>query len=444
LFIGYHGDVTTQTLVLKEGNARPLTPAPTVAVLTIGCKLNQAESESLALELTAAGCHVTDRIGAADAFIINSCAVTHVAERKSRHLVRLARRLSPQARIVVSGCYAESDKANVLRELGADVVLGNDEKTRAARLLREADFSREVSIGSRLRTRSFVKIQSGCNDVCAFCIVPQTRGRERSVPMSEVLDCVARAEADGVHEVVLTGTQLGAYGRDQDEGVDLTGLLERLLQRTSIPRIRLSSVQPQDITPRLLELWGDGRVCRHFHLALQSGSDEVLARMRRRYTTGQFGEALDMVRTRLLDVAITTDVLVGFPGETEAAFAATERFCREAGFAAMHVFPFSARPGTLAGKMPDQVKAATKRARVQAMLAAGEELRDSFLRRFEGTVADVLFERPTRGNDWEGLTDNYIRVVVSSDEALDNRITAVRLGRRERNDLRGRLVTEMS
>ena len=291
-----------------------------------------------------------------------------------------------------------------------------------------------------------MKVQEGCNDVCAFCVVPQTRGRERSVPADGILRDVECAEAGGVTEVVLTGTQLGAYGRDRDEGGSLFALLELVLRETSIPRIRLSSVQPQDVTPALLDLWSDRRLCRHFHIALQSGSDAVLARMRRRYTAREFAEALNAIRRRLPDVAITTDMLVGFPGETDQDFAATRRFCREAGFAALHVFPFSARPGTLAAKMPDQVSAAMKRARVQEMLAVGEELRGCFLARFQGSVADVLFEQRVRDNMWEGLTGNYIRVVAPSEESLENHIVAVRLDRRQGSGFRGELrpATETS
>jgi len=432
-------------VIAREGAARRLpSPAQSVAILTIGCKLNQAESEAMTLELAAAGCRVTDRAVPADAVIINTCAVTHVAERKARHLVRLARRLSPQARIIVTGCYAEAVRPAVLSELGADLVLGNADKQQATMVLLQNAISRdETGASGRLRTRSFVKIQEGCNDVCAFCVVPQTRGRERSVPAAEILRAVRRAEADGVKEVVLTGTQLGAYGRGREEGGSLVALIERVLRETSIPRVRLSSVQPQDVTPALLDLWSDQRLCRHFHIALQSGSDAVLARMRRRYTAREFADAVDVIRRRFPDVAITTDVLAGLPGETDEDFAATQRFCGEAAFAALHVFPFSARPGTLAARMPDQVSAATKRERVQEMLALGEELRGRFLARFQGSVAGVLFEQRVRDNAWEGLTGNYIRVVAPGEEPLENCIEAVRLDRREDSGFRGELQPAM-
>jgi len=435
--------VATEVVFHERIARRVSSPPLSVAVLTIGCKLNQAESEAIAGELSAAGCRVTDRAGPADAFVINTCAVTHVAERKARHLVRFARRLSPDARIIVTGCCAETAAAASLSRLGADVVLGNSEKQQAAGvLLRRITPASAPPVSGRLRTRSFVKIQEGCNDVCAFCVVPRTRGRGQSVLAVDILRTLKRAEADDVKEVVLTGTQPGGYGRDCVGGEDLAGLLRLVLYETSIPRIRLSSLQPQEMSPALLGLWEDRRLCQHFHIALQSGSDAVLARMRRRYTTGEFAAALEAIRERLPDAAVTTDVLVGFPGETDADFAATRRFCQEAGFAALHVFPFSARPGTLAAKMPDQVSAATKRARVQETLGLGEELRDRFLARFQGSVASVLWEREARGNEegaWEGLTGNYIRVLTASERPLENRLATVRLERRQGSGFRGEL-----
>ncbi|MGD0115063.1 MAG: tRNA (N(6)-L-threonylcarbamoyladenosine(37)-C(2))-methylthiotransferase MtaB [Dehalococcoidia bacterium] len=435
-----------ETVAGKRIESRSPSSPLTVALLTIGCKLNQAESEAMAGELMQAGCRLVDRAEPADAFVINSCAVTHVAERKSRHLIRLARRLSPDARIVVTGCYAAATTPDVLSALGADAVLHNHEKECASALilgdLPRPDASSNGS--ARLRTRSFIKIQEGCNDVCAFCVVPQTRGRERSVPAEQILRAVQSAEANSVKEVVLTGTQLGAYGRDASDGIDLLKMISLVLERTSVPRVRLSSVQPQDITPALLDLWDDPRLCRHFHIALQSGSDDVLTRMRRRYTTRQFAEALAAIRRKLPDAAVTTDVLVGFPGECEADFETTRRFCREAEFAALHVFPFSSRPGTLAARMPDQVRAQEKRERVQEMLALGEELRTSFLSRYEGGTVEVLFEKAVSracGRPlWEGLTGNYIRVLAPADEPLENRIVAVKLGERYRSDLLGEPV----
>ena len=278
---------------------------PTVSVLTLGCKLNQADSEAIARRLAGDGVRVTDRpVKGAEAFVINSCSVTHVADRKARHLVRMARRLSPGAEIVLTGCYAETAPDNIVEVTGADAVLPNDEKPsipdRLLERLRErgdptAGCPSPVSGG--LRTRAFVKIQEGCNELCAFCIVPYTRGREVSTAIDRVVDNVRAREADGACEVVLTGTQLGNFGRDlgwREHGP--RRLLEALLERTSIPRIRLSSLQAQDISPTLLRLWNDPRLCPHFHLPLQSGSDAVLKRMRRRYTSDEYRHAVALIR----------------------------------------------------------------------------------------------------------------------------------------------------
>jgi threonylcarbamoyladenosine tRNA methylthiotransferase MtaB len=310
---------------------------PTVAVLTLGCKLNQSDSEAIARRLTGEGVRVVDRPQkGADAFVINTCSVTHVADRKARHLVRMARRLSPEAEVVLTGCYAETAPPGIAETVGADAVLPNGDKPSIperllARLQDRGDPTAGCPTHTRdgLRTRAFVKIQEGCNELCAFCIVPYTRGREVSVPVDHVVREVQAREAEGVLEVVLTGTQLGNYGRDlgwDGQGPHL--LLQALLERTSLPRIRLSSLQAQDISVPLLDLWSDPRLCPHFHLPLQSGSDRVLSLMRRRYSADEFRRAVTLIRRRVPDVAITTDVIAGFPGETDADFQATYDLCR--------------------------------------------------------------------------------------------------------------------
>jgi threonylcarbamoyladenosine tRNA methylthiotransferase MtaB len=432
-----------------------------VCLLTLGCKLNQAESEAIARDLVAAGCRVTDRPAPADAFIINTCSVTHVADRKARHLARLARRLSPEATVILTGCYAETAGPGLAVATGADLVLGNDEKlSLAARLLGGRVMGDPPACPlSPLRTRAFVKIQEGCNDVCSFCIVPRTRGRERSVPVEQVVNAVRVREQEGVQEVVLTGTQLGAYrpahrtnGGDPTGGRGLIVLLQALLAGTAVPRLRLSSLQPQDVSPELLSLWDDGRLCRHFHIPLQSGSDAVLSRMRRRYTVDEFHRSLALIRERVPEAAITTDVIAGFPGESDADFEETCAFCRDAAFARVHVFPYSRRKGTAAALMEEQVPEAAKRARTQRLLSLAQELRAGFEGRLEGRVMTVLWEeghpgqlcRPAfrawlRGSAeagkprlqgspadsghgpagggliWEGLTDSYVRVFTHSD-----------------------------
>jgi threonylcarbamoyladenosine tRNA methylthiotransferase MtaB len=437
-------------------------PSPVVVILTLGCKLNQADSQALARELLAHGCQIIDRAAPADAVIVNACSVTHVADRKSRHLVRLARRLAPEATIVLTGCYEQdSDGHDLRRRLGADwLVAGVDKPTIAQRLLRRwqqqgrLDGSpAAVWPGDGLRTRAFVKVQEGCNEVCAFCIVPRTRGRERSVPIDDVVAQVLARQAEGAKEVVLTGTQVGNYGRNLGPARGLGDLLAALLAETAIPRLRLSSLQAQDISDDLLRLWEDSRLCRHFHLPLQSGSDRVLAAMRRRYTVDQFRRAVALIRREVPDVAVTTDVIVGFPGETDDDFQRTHGLCRELAFAAIHVFPYSRRPGTLAALAREQVPHAVKRQRLERMLELARSSADAFRARFQGQTMDVLWEEAKRPQDgrpplWRGLTDNYLRVYTSArggwasglyakngsasgqraDVDLANRLLAARLG----------------
>jgi threonylcarbamoyladenosine tRNA methylthiotransferase MtaB len=288
-----------------------------------------------------------------------------------------------------------------------------------------------------LRTRAFVKIQEGCDEVCAFCVVPRTRGRERSRTVEEVVQDVLARQGEGAQEVVLTGTQLGNYGRDlgwAEEGP--RRLLEALLERTQVPRIRLSSLQAQDISIQLLSLWRDPRLCSHFHLPLQSGSDPVLGRMRRRYTAEQFRRAVDLVREQVPDAAVTTDVIAGFPGETDGDFEATYSLCGEVGFAAIHAFPYSRRPGTAANLMGDQAPAPLRRRRVERLLALAEDSAQAFRRRYLGRVMPVLWEGRKSGW-WQGLTPNYLRVYTRADGDLTNKLLPTRLVALQDEGLRG-------
>jgi len=402
--------------------------SPVVAILTLGCKLNQADSQALARELLAHGCRVIDRPAPADAVIINACSVTHVADRKSRHLVRLARRLAPEATIVLTGCYEQNGSGGDLgQRLGADWLVANADKPAIAqRLLRQWQAQGRLDAGPTafqpgggLRTRAFVKVQEGCNEVCAFCIVPRTRGRETSVPIGDVVAQVLARQAEGAKEVVLTGTQVGNYGRDLDLTQGLKDLLAALLAESTIPRLRLSSLQAQDISEDLLHLWQNRRLCRHFHLPLQSGSDRILAAMRRRYTVDQFRRAVALIRREVPDVAITTDVIVGFPGEGDEDFQRTHDLCQELAFAAIHVFPYSRRPGTAAALAKEQVPHTVKRRRLERMLNLARTSADAFRAHFQGRTMDVLWEEAKTRHDgqpplWRGLTDNYLRVYTSA------------------------------
>ncbi len=416
---------------------------PTAAIETHGCKLNQADSSILASEFAQAGFKIVDQHEPADVYLLNSCTVTHIADRKARHALRAARRRNPNAVVVATGCYAQRSP-EVLRGLGdVDLVVGNVEKATIVRQVvrwrGEEPVPHPFGADSRggspkvRRARAMIKVQEGCNQVCAYCIVPRVRGRERSVAPEEIIRRIADYVAQGCKEVVLTGTQLGSYGYDL-LNINLTGLIERVLSESDVLRLRVSSLQPQEIDAGLLWLWSDSRLSPHFHLPLQSGSDAVLERMRRRYTARQYVGAVDMIRAAAPDVSITTDVIVGFPGETDRHFEETCRLCDEVGFAAMHVFPYSVRPGTSAAHFGEMVDPETKHRRVQELLSLSRRHSDAFRERYLGTTRPVLWEarKKAMGPDvWAGLTDNYIRVLGHSRKPLTNEVTLARLRRQE-------------
>ena len=408
---------------------------PRVAIETHGCKLNQADSGSLATEFADAGFEVVGEDTPVDVYVVNSCTVTHVADSKARRALRSARRRHPNATIVATGCYAQRSP-ETLRQLNeVDLVVGNTEKATLVRHVIDwvgddivpcatGDDVQAIS-PSAARTRAMIKIQEGCNQVCAYCIVPKVRGRERSIPPDEIVGKIDEYTNRGYKEVVLTGTQLGSYGFDL-EGIDLTGLIRYVLDRCNMARLRVSSLQAHEIDERLLAPWSDDRLAPHFHLPLQSGSDAVLKRMRRRYDSRQFLNAVDDIRRAIPDAAITTDVIAGFPGETESDFEVTYHLCREVGFASMHVFPYSSRPGTSAAHFRDDVPPQVKSERVGRLIALSKGQETDYRARFVGSARRVLWESCKAGK-WVGLTDNYIRVTARSDRELANEITWARI-----------------
>jgi len=414
-----------------------------VAFDTLGCKLNQAETESLARQLAAAGYEIADSVAEADVYILNTCTVTHIADRKSRNLLRQAHRQNGRARLVAIGCYAERSPQELSRIEGVDLVLGNDRKAQLLERLPELGCPASSSFAGQVvpdygRNRSFIKIQDGCHNFCCYCIVPLVRGRVQSVPVEKVIAEVRNRVADGVKEAVLTGTEIGAYHSD---GVNLAGLLRRVLAETGVVRLRLSSLQPQEITTELLELGKDVRLCPHFHLSLQSGSDSVLGRMKRRYTSADYRRAVASIRKAVPDAAITTDVIAGFPGETEAEFEESYDFCRQTGFARIHVFPYSRRPGTEAAKMPNQVGDGLKRERAQKMLALAEESAREFRQRFLGRTMPVLWEKKS-GGVWSGYTGNYIKVYTRRNDDLANQLRPVKLESIYKDGVWGKINTK--
>jgi len=405
---------------------------PRVALDTVGCKLNQAETQHLAQQFVQAGYRLVSAGDEADVYILNTCTVTHVADGKCRHRLRLAHRRNPKGVVVAIGCYAERAGSELARIKGVDLVLGNSEKSNLPRLLEESGRLNRPGFGQggsaiahpNFRTRAFIKVYDGCNSFCSYCIVPLVRGREKSIPIDHIVGEVKHRVSQGYKEVVLTGTKIGSYDYN---GVNLVKLLQHILTETNVERLRLSSLQTKEISPELVGLWRNARLCRHFHLSLQSGSDGVLRRMKRGYTVGGYLEAVALIRDMVPGVAITTDIIVGFPGETEAEFRESYELCRRMGFARIHVFPYSPRCGTQAARMPDQVGDRVKRERSQRMLALARESAQNFKQGFLGETMTVLWGKRSGDSTWTGLTDNYIRVYTKSSEDLTNKLLPVAL-----------------
>ncbi|MBM3945377.1 MAG: tRNA (N(6)-L-threonylcarbamoyladenosine(37)-C(2))-methylthiotransferase MtaB [SAR202 cluster bacterium] len=415
-------------------------PTPSVAIETLGCKLNQADSLALAREFQALGYRLADAGESADVFVLNTCTVTHIADRKARRMLRTARRANPDATIVATGCYAQRSPADLRKLTEVDIVAGNVDKPTLARsiVLRREDSLVPCAVGddatltrpATLRTRAMVKIQEGCDQVCTYCIVPKVRGRERSISPDTLLAQVQGYAAEGYKEAVLTGTQLGSYGFDLGD-IDLADLVARILDETDIARLRLSSLQPQEMTDELLRLWDNPRLCPHFHMPLQSGSDAVLRQMRRRYTAREYAGSVAKIRRAVPDASVTTDAICGFPGETDAMFEETLSLCREVGFADLHVFPYSKRPGTSAAYFDGHIGAAVKSGRVTKLMALAAEQSAAFRDGLVGAVRPVLWENSRIVGEAHGLTDNYVRVACETPMELRNRITQTRLvGRR--------------
>lgn len=409
-----------------------------VVFFTLGCKLNQAESEALMRTLAGQGYQVVAGAGEADILVVNTCTVTATADAKGRHLLRRLHREHPPAWLVVTGCYAGRDPRRLAGMAGVSLVVPQAEKERLPELLREGLGGPRGSEKERplpLRRRALVKVQDGCSLGCTYCIVPRVRGKGWCRPPGEVVAEVDQRVAEGYQEVVLTGTQVGGY---RWNGADLADLLAAVLA-TGVARLRLTSLQPQDLSPRLLGLWQDPRLCPHFHFPLQSGSDRVLRAMGRRYLAADFRRAVARVREAVPAAAITTDVMVGFPGEEEADFQETLALCRELGLARIHAFPFSPRPGTPAAALAP-VKEPLKRARLGRLLALAQESQRHYRAAFLGQALPVLWEQPVGQGTWTGLTANYLRAFTRSGEDLGGRILPARLIGEAGEGLWGELV----
>lgn len=419
----------------------------TVAVLTLGCKVNQFESAALLAGFREQGCEIAATAGQADVVVVNTCAVTARASQQSRQLVRKAARENPAARIIVTGCQAEAGAAE-LRSLipGRKLtVLGNAAKHLAvqAALSDEHDGQTllpEIGKAESIcplplvrrfsgRTRSYLRIQDGCNNFCAYCIVPHTRGRSRSLPLPDVLRQAAIFAEEGCKEIIITGINVGKYGLDLREGMDICSLLERICLEFPHIRIRLSSVEPAEVSDRLLELMTkQANFMPHLHIPLQSGDSGVLARMNRRYTAATFAEAVEKIHAALPCAAIGCDILAGFPGEDKQAADRSLALLESLPLAYLHVFPYSARPGTAAAAFSEQVPAAVKEERTAQLQALDRRKREDFIRRHLGTTQRVLAERKDkRSGLLKGFSENYIPVRCEGAASLAGQVISVRL-----------------
>lgn len=405
-----------------------------IAFYTLGCKVNQADTASMENLFLRSGHQLVSFDGEADVYIINTCVVTNTGQRKSRQTIHRAIRKNPNALIVVTGCYPQTAAEEVKAIAGVDMIIGNQDRAQIVQLVEERLAHRqtdtldavhkltastafeEMAAGDITdKTRAFLKIQEGCNQFCTYCIIPYARGPLRSRSLESICTETQRLISAGFKEIVLIGIHLGCYGKENPDGPTLYDAVKTVLEVPGVQRLRLGSLESVEVEPRLLTLMQeDARFCRHLHLPLQSGCDKTLQAMHRPYTTAKFKTLLADIKTKVPDIAITTDVIAGFPGETEADFETTCKFAESCGFSKMHIFPFSARKGTPAEKFAGAVTEAVKKERADILGRIDETMHKAFLQAMVGQTAEVLFEQPAGEDYFEGLTGNYQRVFVKS------------------------------
>lgn len=405
-----------------------------IAFYTLGCKVNQADTASMENLFLRSGHQLVSFDGEADVYIINTCVVTNTGQRKSRQTIHRAIRKNPNALIVVTGCYPQTAAEEVKAIAGVDMIIGNQDRAQIVQLVEERLAHRqtdtldavhkltastafeEMAAGDITdKTRAFLKIQEGCNQFCTYCIIPYARGPLRSRSLESIRTETQRLISAGFKEIVLIGIHLGCYGKENPDGPTLYDAVKTVLDVPGVQRLRLGSLESVEVEPRLLTLMQeDARFCRHLHLPLQSGCDKTLQAMHRPYTTAKFKTFLADIKTKVPDIAITTDVIAGFPGETEADFETTCKFAESCGFSKMHIFPFSARKGTPAEKFAGAVTEAVKKERADILGRIDGTMHKTFLQAMVGQTAEVLFEQPAGEDYFEGLTGNYQRVFVKS------------------------------
>lgn len=418
------------------------------ALHNLGCKVNAYETEAMQHLLEEAGYEIVPFTQKADVYVINTCSVTNMADRKSRQMLHKAKKNNPDSIVVAAGCYVQTSEKEVLNDLSVDIVIGNDRKHDLVRLLEEYsldsvndtvddindgkhDFEELFIDQTKEHTRAFIKVQDGCNQFCSYCIIPYARGRVRSRRFENVIAEVERLAANGFKEVVLTGIHLSSYGVDFEEATGLLELLQAVNAVKGIERIRLGSLEPKIVTEHFAsELSKLDKICPHFHLSLQSGCDATLKRMNRKYTTKEYERGCELLRKYFVHPAITTDVIVGFPGETEEEFEQTKAYLERIHFYEMHIFKYSKRKGTRAAVMPDQIDEQIKAARSEKLIALGHDMSKEFRKFYIGKNEEALFEEKAVIGDKEyfvGYTKEYVKVAKKTDENLENQIVSGRI-----------------
>lgn len=416
-----------------------------VAFYTLGCKVNQYETEAMLELFEKEGYEQVNSEEYADVYVINTCTVTHMSDRKSRQYIRRVKKKNPDAIIAVVGCYSQVSPEEILDIEEVNLVMGTNDRRKIVEEIKKIDASKKVSTVDDImkvkafeeieisqtngKTRAFMKIQDGCDRFCTYCIIPYARGRVRSRDIDSIVDEVKKLANNGYKEVVLTGIHVASYGKDlKDKDIKLLDVIKRINEIDKIERIRLSSVEPILFTDEFVnEVLKMEKVCPHYHLSLQSGCDKTLKRMNRRYTTSEYKTIVDRLRSKMPNVAITTDVIVGFPGETNDEFKETYEFLKEIELSQMHIFKYSPRKGTPAATMENQVDPQMKHFRSEQLLNLSKVNFNKFANKFIGSELDVLFEQNIEGNKFEGLTPNYIRVVVESDKNIQGQILKVKI-----------------
>ena len=418
------------------------------ALHNLGCKVNAYETEAMQHLLEEAGYEIVPFTQKADVYVINTCSVTNMADRKSRQMLHKAKKNNPDSIVVAAGCYVQTSEKEVLNDLSVDIVIGNDRKHDLVRLLEEYslgsandtvddindgkhDFEELFIDQTKEHTRAFIKVQDGCNQFCSYCIIPYARGRVRSRRFENVIAEVERLAANGFKEVVLTGIHLSSYGVDFEEATGLLELIQAVNAVKGIERIRLGSLEPKIVTEHFAsELSKLDKICPHFHLSLQSGCDATLKRMNRKYTTKEYERGCELLRKYFVHPAITTDVIVGFPGETEEEFEQTKAYLEHIHFYEMHIFKYSKRKGTRAAVMPDQIDEQIKAARSEKLIALGHDMSKEFRKFYIGKNEEVLFEEKAVIGDKEyfvGYTKEYVKVARKTDKNLENQIVSGRI-----------------